>query len=185
MTRGLTPALDRDWGVSAGDLDWSCRDTAAHIADDLFSYASQVIAQPAAGYLPIEVVLDPTATNEDLLRAVSMCGSLLAQAVRAADPDARGWHPYGTSDPGGFAAMGVVETLVHTHDIARGLGLEWTPPAQLCAPVLARLFPRAPQGDPSEVLLYCTGRTGLGDRPRLQTWSWDSSVHPSVDHPKR
>lgn len=37
------------WAVPAGDVEWSCRDTAVHVADDLFSYASQVIAQPQAG----------------------------------------------------------------------------------------------------------------------------------------
>src|SRR5829696_3017947 len=50
----LGRGLDRDWAAVAGDVDWSCHRTATHIADDLFSYASQVIAQPADGYLPVE-----------------------------------------------------------------------------------------------------------------------------------
>jgi hypothetical protein len=101
--------------------------------------------------------------------------------VDAASPDARGWHPYGTSDPDGFAAMGVVETLVHTFDIATGLGLDWRPPSLLCAPVLGRLFPSAPAGDPSEVLLHVTGRRSLPGHERLTTWSWDSSVRAAAD----
>src|SRR6476620_11561179 len=46
MQSALTPALDRSWEVRAGDVEWTCRATASHVADDLFSYASQVIAQP-------------------------------------------------------------------------------------------------------------------------------------------
>jgi hypothetical protein len=185
MWRAVEPRVDADWSGPAGDVEWSCRHTAGHVADDLFSYASQVVAEPASGYLPIEAVVDPGASNRDVVRSVAMCGRLLRLAVEAAPAGARAWHPHGTSDPDGFAAMGVVETLVHTYDIARGLGLRWVPPAALCEPVLARLFPNAPQGDPAQVLLYCTGRAALGGRARRSEWSWDSSVpgdatsHPS------
>ena len=61
--------------------------------------------------------------------------------------------------------MGIVETLVHTHDLAAGLGLDWTPPAELCARTLARLFPDAPEdADPWTALLWCTGRAELPAR---------------------
>ena len=36
--------------------------------------------------------------------------------------------------------------------------------------------PQAPAGDPSMVLLLCTGRVAMADRPRLAEWSWDTSV---------
>ena len=101
---------------------------------------------------------------------------LLRLAVSAAPPTARAWHPYGTSDADGFAAMGITETLVHTYDIARGLGLSWSPPAEPSAAVLSRLFPQAPAGDPAEVLLWCTGRIALDGRPRRTEWRWASSV---------
>lgn len=179
MSDTLCEVQDRSWEVPAGDVEWTCRATAGHVADDLFSYASQVIAQPADRYLPIEAVVDPSATNLEILKAVSMCGRLLANAVRLADPSARAWHPYGTSDPDGFAAMGVVEVLVHTFDITQGLGTDWTPPAALCEPVLRRLFPKAPSGDPAAVLLHCCGRRPLGERPQLSEWAWDSTVRPA------
>jgi hypothetical protein len=184
LRRAVEPGIDADWSGPAGDVEWSCRHTAGHIADDLFSYASQVIAQPVSGYLPIEAVVDQDATNRDIVRAVAMCGRLLRLAVDTAPSEARAWHPQGTSDPEGFAAMGVVETLVHTYDITQGLGLRWVPPASLCEPALARLFPNAPDGDPSHVLLYCTGRAALGHRARQSEWSWDSSVRAEVTtHP--
>lgn len=172
----VLPAMDGDWSVAAGDLDWTCRATAAHIADDLFSYAAQVVARPRQGYLPIEATVDADATPDALVQSIVMCGELLRLAVSAASDDARAWHPNGTSDPDGFAAMGIAEVLVHTHDITRGLDLRWAPPPELSAAVLARLFPHAPSGDPSTVLLWCTGRTALPDRPRLAEWRWDSSV---------
>ncbi len=174
--RALDPVIDRDWSVRAGDLEWTCRHTAAHIADDLFSYASQVVAQPADSYLPVEAAVDLAATPQQLLSCVTMCGELLRLAVVAAPAASLAWHPDGTSDPDGFAAMGITETLVHTYDIARGLGLAWSPPADVSAAVVARLLPEAPAGDPSEILLWCTGRTALADHPRRTSWRWDSTV---------
>src|SRR4051812_19457101 len=38
----LAAATDRDWGVPASGLEWSCRGTVEHLADDLLSYAAQV-----------------------------------------------------------------------------------------------------------------------------------------------
>jgi hypothetical protein len=80
------------------------------------------------------------------------------------------------ADAEGFAAMGAAEVLVHTHDITSGLGLGWAPPPELSAPVLSRLFPDAPAGDPTQVLLWCCGRAALPDRPRLEAWRWDPTV---------
>ncbi|MFJ1755134.1 hypothetical protein [Kitasatospora sp. NPDC088134] len=93
-------------------------------------------------------------------------------------PGLRAWH-WGPTDPTGFAAMGVAEILLHTHDIATGLGLDWTPPAGPSAAVLARLFPDAPTGtgaDPAAVLLWCTGRTALPGLPRRTSWVWRAAL---------
>jgi hypothetical protein len=45
------------------------------------------------------------------------------------------------------------------------------------AGVLARLFPDAPGGDPVAVLLWCTGRIALPDRPRRTRWILRASVN--------
>jgi len=176
MRRALTGAASADWTARAGDLAWTCLDTGAHVADDLFSYASQVLAQPVDGYLPIEARLEKRAAPDTLLQCVVMCGQMLRLAVKDTPMTARAWHPYGTADPDGFAAMGVVEVLVHTYDISQGLGVSWRPPPALCAPALARLFPDASGGPATDVLLWGTGRSALGGRPRLPQWRWDSSV---------
>lgn len=137
-----------------------------------------MIARPPGGYLPIEAVIEDTAPHAQVIEAIMMCGRLLLNAVDAAEPADRAWHNYGASDPAGFAAMGAVEVLVHTYDIARGLKREWMPPVDACQPLVQRLFPAAPAGSPDEVLLYCCGRIPLGELPRLAQWSWDSNVRP-------
>ena len=178
-TRALRPYTDRDWKtVMAAELAWSCWDTALHLADDLYFYAVQLIYKPLADHVPTELALDDTATEARLLDMISVHGNLLWRTIRAADPNDRAHHIYGTSDPEGFAAMGLAETLVHTYDLARGLNPDssWSPPAAPSAAVVRRLFPNAPDGDPSAVLLYCCGRAPLGWRPRLTAWRWDGAV---------
>jgi hypothetical protein len=42
--------------------------------------------------------------------------------------------------------------------------------------VLTRLFPDAPAGDPTEVLLWQTGRGELPGRERLTSWVWKAAI---------
>ncbi|WP_395571780.1 hypothetical protein [Streptomyces sp. BK79] len=176
------------WDTRAGTLEWTCWETVEHLGDDLFAYAAQL--GPEAPPLNAEVPFvwesrrpggpanvihaDRAAGPSGLLRVLESCGGLLAAMVRTRHPDTRAHHVFGLSDPEGFAAMGVVETLVHTHDLAQGMALAWEPPADLCARVLARLFPDAPSSsDPWPTLLWATGRAELPGRPRRTTWRWD------------
>src|SRR6185436_11494568 len=110
----------------AGSLEWSCWETAAHVAHDLLAYAGQVTARASAGYLPFDLVIAPGAAPREVLEVVAACGRLLSSAVANAGPGPVAWH-WGMSDAAGFAAMGVAETLVHTYDITQGLGVEWLP----------------------------------------------------------
>jgi hypothetical protein len=169
MLRVLVPCQSRDWRVRAGSLDWTCRATAEHVAHDLLAYAGQVSARPATAYLPLDLTVRAGATIPDVLRVVAACGGLLSSAIATAGPEGRGWH-WGPTDPAGFAALGMTEVLVHTYDITQGLAEPWHPPGPLCATVLSRLFPDAPAGEPAGVLLWCTGRAALDDRPRRTAW---------------
>jgi hypothetical protein len=83
-------------------------------------------------------------------------------------------RPFGVADPACFAAaMGVSETLVHSCDVALGLGTAWAPPAQLCSRALRRLFPEAPvETDPWPTLLWATGRGELAGHPPVVSWHW-------------
>jgi hypothetical protein len=175
MVRVLTPYASEDWQVRAGSLDWTCWTTAAHVAHDLLAYAAQVAALPGSAYLPCDLVIQTEAAPLDVLQVVTACGKLLSNAVFAAGPDARAWH-WGPTDPGGFAALGVNETLVHTYDITQGLGISWLPPESLCAALLTRLFPDAPDGDPVQALLWSTGRAELDDRPHVTSWVLKAAV---------
>jgi hypothetical protein len=180
------------WRNQAGSLEWDCWETLEHIADDLFAYATQLTpATPEGGYVPITMTatrpggaesaihVDREHGPASLLQAVQACGALLVAMVTTASPDVRAWHPYGTSDPEGFAAMGVAETLVHGHDAAQGLGVPWEPPADLCGRVLSRLFPGAPaDAPPWAALLWSTGRAELPGRPRLDEWRWYCEPRP-------
>ena len=166
----LSPrAAAEGWDSAAGDLEWSCWQTGAHVAHDLTAYALQVAAAPQEGYLPVDLAVRTGVPPSGLLVVIASTARLLSAAVSATSAESRAWH-WGPTDPGGFIALGCNELLVHGHDIARGLGIDWKPPAPLASAVLDRLFPDAPEGDPGEVLLWCTGRLALGTRPRRTSW---------------
>ncbi|MYY11153.1 hypothetical protein GT204_20110 [Streptomyces sp. SID4919] len=187
----LRKAPSAAWDGKAGSLEWDCWETVEHLSDDLFAYAAQL--GPRKPPLDTEVpfgweshrpggpALTVRANREagpaGLLQVLEASGALLVAMVRTTAPEVRAYHVFGVSDAEGFAAMGVVETLVHTHDLAQGIGLGWNPPADLCARVLARLFPDAPAAtDPWTTLLWATGRAELDGRSRLTTWRWDGTV---------
>jgi hypothetical protein len=175
----LAGYIDLDWQqVPAAGLEWSCWQTALHMVDCVYFYAMQVVYAHPDTYLCTELALDDSASPTRLLDALSSHAELLHRIAQSADPKVRAHHNYGVSDAAGFAAMGVVETLIHTLDVVRGLNPadQWRPPAELAAPVIARLFPHAPSGDPVDVLLYCCGRADLGGMPRQTEWQWDGTV---------
>ena len=175
MVSVLSPHVDQDWQVRAGSLDWTCWMTAAHVGHDLLAYATQIASRATSAYLPCSLLIDANASPRQVLEVITACGALLAAAINTAGPAARAWH-WGPTDPGGFAALGVNEVLVHTYDVALGLGVPWCPAEAACAAVLNRLFPEAPDGDPVQVLLWCTGRVALADRPRRGSWILKASI---------
>jgi Mycothiol maleylpyruvate isomerase N-terminal domain len=170
----LNVHCDRDWTPAAGSLEWSCRDTAIHIAHDLLAYAGQLSWGVSDSYLPMDLTVRSEATNRQVLAIIGASAKMLERAVAAAQPSERAWH-WGPTDSSGFSALGITEMLVHTWDIAQGLALEWRPPPELSVRVLERLVPDAPTGDPSEGLLWATGRVALLDRARLVDWRVQAS----------
>ncbi|WP_405536609.1 GNAT family N-acetyltransferase [Streptomyces sp. NBC_00075] len=180
----LRPAVDRDWtGVNAGGLEWSCRRTAEHIVADFVAYATRLAGRAEHGYLPLRISFTSedglnAADNTDLLDVIAATGALLGAAIRTAPRDTRAFHPlpFRSANREGFAAMGIAEVLLHTHDIAEGLGLPYEPPAQLAEFVLARIFPEVRPGpDHWRNLLWATGRADLPGRARLTEWQWTNN----------
>ncbi|WP_019432402.1 maleylpyruvate isomerase N-terminal domain-containing protein [Streptomyces sp. AA0539] len=191
--RALADAPADAWARPAAGLEWDCWETAEHLADDFFAYAAQLgpAAPPLDRYVPFAadaarpgapvqtLRADRAAGPAGLLQVLEASGALLVAMVRTADPATRAWHPMGTADPEGWAAMGIVEAAVHTHDLAAGLGVDWQPPAGICARTLHRLFPDAPRDtDPWATLLWATGRGTLPGRDRLTAWRWYAQPRP-------
>ncbi|WP_156753494.1 DinB family protein [Actinokineospora pegani] len=180
-----TPAAD--WESLAGPLTWTCWETAEHVADDLFFYATQLTTRtpPRETHLPFSCTANREGGPENtvgadraggvpgLLAVVESCGHLLSAVITTADPNLVAHHTYGQARPEGFAAMGVVELLVHAYDIATGLGTPWTPPTPLVTRTLTKLFPHVePTDDPAATLLWATGRGTLPNRPPVGEWRW-------------
>ncbi|NEA65797.1 maleylpyruvate isomerase N-terminal domain-containing protein [Streptomyces sp. SID12488] len=176
-TSALEKGAHQDWRGNAGDLDWNCRETLSHIALGVVGYAGLLIARPTDRYITLFSSIDGNAPAPAALEGIRIAGTLLAGTVRDTPPEARAWHPYGHSDAAGFAAMGVLELVVHGRDIAQALDVEYTPSDELAAPVVERLFPDAPAGhNPAQTLLWCTGRVALPGLPRRTGWRWDGRV---------
>ena len=172
----LLPAADRDWSGPAGSLDWDCRATLDHIGDAIAYYVSQLAACSPTQRRRFRNG-DPGADIETLLDEIDSLAHVLSVVAGATPPAARAYHRMGMADAEGFVAMGCLETLVHTWDIAQGLGLDMSPPADLSAKLLNRLFPWAPTGhDAWPTLLHCAGRAALGDLPHQHVfWGWHAA----------
>ncbi|MFC7892351.1 GNAT family N-acetyltransferase [Streptomyces sp. NPDC057381] len=181
----LRTATDRDWTtVRAGRTDWDCRQTAEHVAGVLVAYAGQLAGRATQAWVPFDITLDDGTGNEDVLHVLETTGALLAATLRTTPREVRAFHPYPfrSANREGFAAMGVTEVLLHTHDIAEGLGLTYEPPARLCADVLTRIFPHVRPGtDPWRTLLWATGRGDLPGRPAVTEWRWRNNLVIDAD----
>lgn len=157
----------------ANGLEWSCRATLDHVVEGLLGYTALLTTRATRRWTSLLGTLRPGLPLEHCLEGVTTAATVLSRTV-AAHPDARAWHPWGTSDAAGFAAMGITELTMHTHDITQAFGVDWRP--ERCASVVERLFPDAPwHSDPSALLLWCTGRSELPGVPRREHWQWHAA----------
>ena len=175
----LAPLIHRDWGVQAGDLQWSARQTLDHIVDALGFFALTLAARVQDNRLTFETASvvergeEQTAPPSKLLAGMQAMAAVLADVIGAASPTVRARHPGGMVEPAGFAALAVGEILVHTYDISEGLDTAYRAPEDLCDRVLHRLFPEAAiTVDAWSSLLWSTGRIALPEHTRLTDWSY-------------
>ncbi len=174
----LRGGIDRDWSVPAGQLRWSCSRTAGHIADDLLAYAGQLASGARDDYLPFRTRLVRGTSPAGLLELIEGTAALFAVVVRAAPAEARAYHPYGLTDAEGFTSLATAEVVLHTHDIAAGLGIPYRPSSTLCTRLTARLHRDLEHyHDPWILLLWATGRADIAGRDRVRRWRW----WPAVD----
>jgi uncharacterized protein (TIGR03083 family) len=172
--QALGTALDGDWDKLAGTLEWSCQRTLDHLISGTLFYSGQV-ANEAPKRLPLIGIANPDATVEDLLTTVDTVAHIFALTLRSASPAGRYFHPAGMADRSGYAAMSCVEVLVHTSDIAAGLGIEFAAPHDLCERVLRRLFPWIEDVGPDAfaTMRWTTGRLAIGGRDEVAAnWYW-------------
>lgn len=168
----LGDSTSADWGVAVPDLDLSVAEVVAHAAEGCLWYAIDLSAG-GKDLNPVEHRVKTDCAPADLLDTLRAYANVVASVVEASPASARGFHPMGSADPSGFAAMACDEVLIHTDDAARGLGLSFRPPEDLAAAVLRRLFPWvAPTADPWAQLRWANGRISLGSRERLSDWAW-------------
>jgi RimJ/RimL family protein N-acetyltransferase len=176
----LRTAVERDWtAVDAGQVSWSCRETAEHIAQDLIAYAGRLAGRVQDAYRPFDIRVDKDTDNERVLQIIEAGSVLLTATIRATPPRVRAYHPcpFHSANPEGFAALAVGEVLLHTHDIAEGLALAYEPPADLAEFVLTRMFPHIQPGpDHWRTLLWATGRGELPGRTRVAEWDWYNNL---------
>jgi uncharacterized protein (TIGR03083 family) len=168
----LEPLSGQDWSARLPDLDFTVASVVAHAANAALWYAIDYTTGPDDG--AFDVTVQPDAEPPVLLRSLRSAATLCATMVDALPATQRGYHPMGTADASGFAAMACDEILVHTRDAGTGLGAEFVPKADLAGRVLARLFPwYEPVPDPWTALLHANGRIDLPGRPRqLERWRW-------------
>ncbi|MER6343660.1 GNAT family N-acetyltransferase [Streptomyces sp. NPDC001595] len=180
--RVLRTAAGADWeGTAAGRLEWDCRETAEHLVRALLQYTAQLAGRGRhlESRVPFNPVIDDGTDTSGLIDLLETMGTLLALAVRTAPARLRGFHPFPfqSANRQGYAAMGVTETLLHTHDIAEGLGLAYEPPADLAEFALTRLFPEVrPGSGPWRTLLWATGRGELPGRAPVTDWQWSNNL---------
>jgi hypothetical protein len=162
-------AVEGDWSVPAGTLEWTCLATAEHTVDCVFSYALNLASRKTDGYPAFDLLRPlPDAGPADLVDGLRAVVGMLAATIRVAPPEVRAplfGRPLRLTGPAPFAPRGGLELALHAHDVCSGLGVPFAPPADVCARLLASTdgWPGAvpgwsPTGDPWTDLLLRSGR---------------------------
>ena len=97
---------DLDWSVTAGDLDWDCRQTLEHVTTVQIFLASNASNQ-TRNRLPGARTNNPDQSIAELVTVHRALANVLSDVLRSMPEDARGFHPAGLADRHGFAAMGM------------------------------------------------------------------------------
>jgi hypothetical protein len=138
VARAWTAAADRDWSVAAGTLEWSCARTADHAVDCVYAPAFFLASRKQDGYPEMGggLTLGPDADPRRLVESLRIATTVLAAVVNDAGPDVRAVifrrPEILTASPPDFVPRGAMELILHAHDVCRGLGVPFEPPADLC-----------------------------------------------------
>ena len=179
LSHTLLPTINHDWEISTPDLDWTQSQTAIHTMRACLEYSYQVVGKRMDSYQPVLFEKKDKATPAEYLPMITTASRILQKAVKDSEVTDRAWHSYGTSDPTGFAAMGVVEVSVHTYDLAKGFGIQFIPNNAAAEFAIERLFSGTTEYPTfkthGELLLWLAGRIELSGKPRRQGWKWNGT----------
>jgi hypothetical protein len=170
-----TAGADRDWSVQAGTVEWSCTRTADHAVDCVFAPAFFLASRRTDGYPDAgeDYSVGPNATPAQLVEALRIASRVLAAVVADTDPSVRAVifrrPTVVTAPPPDFLPRGALELILHAHDVCKGLGVPFEPPAAVCEHLIEHTadWPHAALGwdtpsagttDPWGELLRATGR---------------------------
>jgi hypothetical protein len=138
----LQPLAGCDWSVQAGPLEWDVEQTITHMIGATAKY-TLYLASRCEHFIGLSVTRWPDATNQEVIDSVVPVAAGLAAVAATTPPGVRAYHVTGPSSATGYVGRACVELLVHTDDALSGLGVAFTPPADLCQRVLAQQFPDA------------------------------------------
>ena len=130
---------DRDWSVPAGTLEWSCRKTADHAVDCTFAPAFMLASRKQDAYPDMGGIWScgPEASPAQLVQALEVASRVLIAVVADAPPDCRAVirrrPQVELAAPNDFLARGAIELILHSHDVCKGLAVEFEPPSGMCA----------------------------------------------------
>lgn len=162
----LTTAESGDWSKPAGSLEWTCRDTADHLVDCVFSYAFQLAARAQSGFLPFgELHALPGAEPRDLVKAIAAVGSMLAAVALETAEGVTASDGVMALDAADWCARGAYEIALHSYDVLAGQCTPFELDASLSRAITASpalwMFDRsmaAGAADPWSALLRGSGR---------------------------
>lgn len=183
LAKVLTPTIGMDWEIQTPDLAWTQTQTAIHTMRACLEYSYQVVGKKMDTYQPVLFERKESASAADYLMMIPTAARVLSRVVATAEVSDRAWHAYGESDPIGFAAMGVVEVSVHTYDLAKGFGIDFTPLQAPSEFAITRLFADTVETnadflaeDWGKRLLWYAGRIELAGLARREGWKWNGRV---------
>lgn len=128
-----------DWSAQAGTVEWSCTKTADHAIDCTFAPAFFLASRKQGAYpdMGAYYTVGPDASPSQIVQALEVASRVLCAVVADADPAVRAVirrrPEIMVAPPLDFLARGASELILHAHDVCKGLGVPFDPPADVCA----------------------------------------------------
>ena len=137
VSRSWLSAADRDWSVTAGTLEWSCRRTADHAVDCVYAPAFFLASRRTDAYpeVGLDLELGNRATPDLLVQSLGIATRMLAAVVSDADAEVRAVifrrPKVLLGAPADFIPRAGVELILHAHDVCSGLAVPFEPSLDL------------------------------------------------------